>query len=269
MKPTRRILLSATLSAFLCAIPIGATAAADGLPSKVPETAGDGRVARVVDGDTLVLEGGAQVRLTGIQAPKLPLGRPGFAAWPLAGEAKRALESLSLGKRVALSYDGRRIDRWRRLLAQVRTADVWLQQEMLRLGMARVYTFPDNASRAADLYAAEQTARAARRGIWALAWYRIRTPEEAGRRIGTFQLVEGIPVAAAVVRGRGYLNYGGDWRTDFTVSVAPGRMKAFRRAGIDLKSLSGKRIRVRGWVVRENGAMIRATHPEQMEVLDK
>ena len=35
------------------------------------------RVVGVVDGDTVVLESGAVVRLVGIQAPKLPLGRPG------------------------------------------------------------------------------------------------------------------------------------------------------------------------------------------------
>ena len=38
----------------------------------------------IIDGDTLVLQSGVQVRLVGIQAPKLPLGRRGFTAWPLA-----------------------------------------------------------------------------------------------------------------------------------------------------------------------------------------
>ena len=41
------------------------------------------RVVEIVDGDTLVLAGGRQVRLVGIQAPKLPLGRPGLEAGPL------------------------------------------------------------------------------------------------------------------------------------------------------------------------------------------
>ncbi|MEE8394009.1 MAG: thermonuclease family protein, partial [Rhodospirillales bacterium] len=36
-------------------------------------------VREVVDGDTVVLADGRQVRLTGIQAPKLPLGRAGFS----------------------------------------------------------------------------------------------------------------------------------------------------------------------------------------------
>ena len=57
-----------------------------------------GLVASVVDGDTLVLDSGLEVRLVGMQAPKLPLGRPDFTAWPLAEEAKTALERMALGQ---------------------------------------------------------------------------------------------------------------------------------------------------------------------------
>ena len=258
------ILLLPGAGAGLLPLPAAAAPLADRDPQPVRE----GRVASVTDGDTLTLADGAQVRLSGIQAPKLPLGRPGFRPWPLAAEAKQALEELALGRAVRLDYDGRRIDRWRRLLAQVHAGPVWLQHEMLRLGLARVYTFADNRTHAAALYAAEHAARAAGRGIWADPWYRIHSPDEAGRAIGTFQLVEGTPVSVAIVNRRAYLNYGDDWRTDFTVSVAPRDMALFRRAGVDLKSLRGVRIRVRGWIVRRNGAMISITHPEQIELLE-
>ena len=43
-----------------------------------------GVVTGISDGDTLVLDSGLVVRLIGLQAPKLPLGRDGFEAWPLA-----------------------------------------------------------------------------------------------------------------------------------------------------------------------------------------
>ena len=55
-------------------------------------------VQSVVDGDTVVLEGGKQVRFVGIQAPKLPLGRKSFKKWPLADEAKTYLERLPSAK---------------------------------------------------------------------------------------------------------------------------------------------------------------------------
>ena len=59
-------------------------------PPPALEPAGPFAVESVVDGDTLVLADGRQVRLVGIQAPKLPLGRDGFQPWPLADEAKQS-----------------------------------------------------------------------------------------------------------------------------------------------------------------------------------
>jgi len=56
-------------------------------------------------------------------------------------------------------------------------------------------------------------------------------------------------LAAEQVGGRIYLNFGDDWRTDFTVSVAPVDNDLFEEAGIDLLSLAGQRIRIRGWLL--------------------
>lgn len=259
--------ISVLLTACVLAFADPSHAASRALPPKNPDAVKSAQVTGVIDGDTVVLDTGAEVRLTGIQAPKLPLGRKGFRPWPLAREAKSAMESLSLRRRVRLEYAGRRHDRWGRLLAHIHAGDSWLQQEMLLQGLARVYTFPDNRSHAAELYAAEEAARSARRGIWALDWYRPLTPEEAGTRIGTFQLVEGTPKNIAIVRGRAYLNYGTDWKADFTVSIAPRYLKLFRASGVDILSMRNQRVRVRGWVVRRNGAMIAVTHPEQIEKL--
>ncbi len=225
-------------------------------------------VARVVDGDTVVLEraGGDEVRLVGIQAPKLPLGRPGFRAWPLAAEAKKALEDLVLGKRVTLTFGGRRRDRHGRLLAHLEDEDgAWIQGAMLKRGMARVYSFPDNRARVADMLDLEARARAQARGIWGLDFYAVIAPENTGRAIGTFQVVEGRVLDAAKVKGRTYLNFGPDWRTDFTVTIASRAGRLFRP--MDPLTLEGRRIRVRGWLKSYNGPSIEATHPEQIEVL--
>jgi micrococcal nuclease len=247
----------------------GPSAAARTLPAQNPEAVQSARVTAIVDGDTVKLDTGAEVRLTGIQAPKLPLGRKGFRPWPLAAKARAALTALSRDRQVRLDYTGRRHDRWGRLLAHLHVGETWLQREMLLRGLARVYTFPDNRTHAAALYAAEQTARIAGRGIWALNWYRILPVADTDRYIGTFQLVEGAVVSTAIVRGRGYLNFGADWQTDFTISIAPKHMKLFRAAQVDIMALRDRRLRVRGWLVRRNGAMISVTHPEQIEFLTR
>jgi endonuclease YncB( thermonuclease family) len=241
-------------------------------PRAPAEPAASGRVAEVVDGDTVALDGGAEVRLVGIQAPKLPLGRPNFRAWPLAPEAKSGLDRLALGKTATLSYGGARVDRHGRLLAHLHVGGeaggTWVQGEMLRLGLARVYTFHDNRSRAAEMLALEREARSAGRGIWGHPYYRVLDATETPKFIDTFQLVEGRVVAAAVVKRRGYLNFGDDWKSDFTVIVPPNHLRDFAAAGTDVASYAGKRMRVRGWLKSRNGPMIEATHPEQIEVLE-
>jgi len=239
---------------------------------KTPEAVSEGAVASIVDGDTLLLASGSEVRLVGIQAPKLPLGRHNFRTWPLAAESRRALTALAAGRNLRLSYGGRRIDRHARLLAHLTIADgvdagLWIQGALLEQGMARVYSFPDNRSRVVDMLARERTARAAKRGIWNHPFYAIRTPETASRHIGTFQLVEGRIVGTATVRGRGYLNFGDNWKTDFTVSISPRNLRKHWRGGPTVASLEGRRVRVRGWLKSYNGPLIEATHPEQIEIL--
>jgi hypothetical protein len=74
-------------------------------------------------------------------------------------------------------------------------------------------------------------------------------------------------VAVGEGGGRIYLNFTQDWRSDFTVSVERKDAVAFAAAGLDLKALQGKRLRVRGFLAWRNGPMIEASHPEQIELL--
>ena len=233
-------------------------------------------VQSVVDGDTVVLDrtiaGATQVRLTGIQAPKLPLGRKGFKEWPLAKEAKIALEKLILSKTVRLHYGNARMDRHGRLLAHLTGPDGdWIQGAMLRLGMARVYTFPDNRALATDMQTAEASARTAQRGIWGHPFYRIRNadPRALAEDIDTFQVIEGRVTGAADVRGVMYLNFGENWRDDFTVRVGRKAARLFKSSKLGPAAYQGKRVQVRGWLKSWNGPMIEASHPEQIVVLEK
>jgi micrococcal nuclease len=271
------------LVAFLLAAGLQPAAADDGcaLADGVRST-----ITGIVDGDTVVLADGREVRFTGIQAPKLPLGRKGFAAWPLSTEAKAALSRLALGKQVLLRHGGAEGDRHGRILAQLYVPDaatgkeIWLQEEMLKLGLARVYTFRDNRACAARLLDAEREARAGRHGIWANSFYAIRDAADVAaleKLEGTFQLVAGQVATAQIVRGRLYINFGEDWRQDFTVTASAGDAKLFLEDSVwgpllekdAVSGLAGRsvRVRVRGWLGRYNGPEITVTHPEQIELL--
>ncbi len=229
-----------------------------------------GRVVEIVDGDTVLLDTGLEIRLVGIQAPKLPLGRPGFVPWPLSDEAAAFLSDLVLGKELSLSYGGRDRDRYRRSLAHLHLADgTWIQAELLRAGMARVYSFADNRACVGELLQFERAGRAAGHGIWSDPWHRVQSGADTFNLIDSFQVVQATVVNAAIVRRRAFLNFGEDYRTDFTVTVAPKDMKLFEAAGIDLAALSGRTVRVRGWIQAYNGPNIVLTHPEQLEIIDQ
>jgi hypothetical protein len=83
----------------------------------------------------------------------------------------------------------------------------------------------------------------------------------------TYQLVEGKVRDAAEVRGRIYLNFGENWREDFTITVQPTNKRVFDEAGMKLTDLKGRRVRVRGWIERRGGPLIEIYHPSQLEVL--
>ncbi len=233
-------------------------------------------VREVVDGDTLFLSSGLKVRISGIQAPKLSLGRDHVTDWPLGEEAKQALIRLTQNQRLGLYYSGERRDRYGRALAQIFTLKqdgrpaVYIQEEMLRLGLARVYTWPDTFQDSQRLLAAEADARAAKRGIWALDHYDIRSPnpDALAQDVDSFQLVEGIITSTAEVRGRIYLNFGADYKTDFTVVIDKDARKRFADEDYDLLQLKGAKVRVRGWIELKNGPSIWLTHPEPLELLD-
>ena len=247
--------------------------AADG--SVVPPPLGlvvesEARVVEVIDAGTVLLDDGETVRLAGIEAAA-PAHRD--AASPdaqLAMDARQALAALVQGRRVGLASGGTRRDRYGRLRAHlVRTDDgAWIQGALLADGLARVHSLIDDRAVVADMLAIERGARAGRLGLWSRPRYRVRAASEAGAGLHRFQLVEGRVRAAAVVRGRGYLNFGADWRTDFTVSIGPRERRRFEDAGIAVEDYEGQRVRVRGWVQSFNGPMIEATHPEQIEVLE-
>lgn len=244
------------------------------------DTAHIAKVTEIVDGDTVFIdppfEDGNEIRLVGIQAPKLPLGRKNFDAWPLSSEAKNLISDLTLGQQITLSFGGSERDRYGRWLAHLHITSgantgMWVQGEMLRQGLARVYSFADNRSMVDEMLALEHEARQARRGIWAHDYYAIRNADPAilNRELGTFQLIEGRVVDAAKVKGTIYLNFGADWRTDFTVSLRHKTVRMFKKANIDPLTLKGQSIRVRGWLSKRNGPMIKASHPEQIEILGR
>ena len=222
-----------------------------------------GRVAGIEPPLTLSVEtetGALAVRLAELDAPD-----------PVRAAA--ALETLALDHTVRLAYGGARRDRYERALAQVyvdaEAGEIWLQEALVSAGAARVMPYPDNHAAAVSLYVLEREARAEGLGLWADSEYGVRDthPDGLAQHYASVQIVEGRVLQTAQTRsGRIYLNFGADYRTDFTVLVEPEAQPAF--AELDLLALEGQRVRVRGWLSEENGPMIRLEHPARLERLE-
>ncbi|MBI2304021.1 MAG: thermonuclease family protein [Chloroflexi bacterium] len=117
-------------------------------------------VVRVVDGDTIVVEGGARVRYIGMDAPEMQ----GKACY--ADDATAANERLVAGKRVALDKDTSDTDRYGRLLRYVYVDGLFVNGELVRHGYARARAYPPDVKRRGELSRLEEEARKMGRGLW-------------------------------------------------------------------------------------------------------
>ena len=143
--------------------------ASDHRPLSPPESLEEGthRVRRVVDGDTLLLESGARVRLIGADTPETV--KPNHPVELFGPEATLFTERRirSAGGEVRLQMDRERKDRFGRFLAYVFVDDQMLNEELIRQGLATAQTeFNYSSSMKRRFRQAEGEARLAGRGIW-------------------------------------------------------------------------------------------------------
>jgi micrococcal nuclease len=165
-------------------------------PARSPHEA---MVVQVLDGDTLVLAGGIKVRVLGIDAPEM--ARDGQPADFLAHQAKATLADLTLNRQIGLEYDRLRYDRYGRLLAYVFLPDHTLvNAELVRRGLARIYSHAPNARYRKTLLAAQGEAILAQRGIW-LKLLKQDEPYYLGNRRTLRLHRPNCPLAARMARG--------------------------------------------------------------------
>lgn len=226
-----------------------------------------GRIAVVIDPVSFQMADGREVRLEGLGPPRAPARHDG--PWPLMEEAADEVGELIGAGPIEFASTGEP-DRYGRVVAQAWLADgTWLNGALVERGLARVETTVDQRRCAFEALALEENAREARRGMWRLSAYEVRETLESSAYTNDFQIVRGHISEVTEVRGRVFLNFGADWRTDFTVTIAPGDARRFAEAGLDPLSWAGRAIRVRGWLEWYNGPMIEASHPEQIELLER
>jgi endonuclease YncB( thermonuclease family) len=249
-------------AASLIVIVLSAAAAGAGEAERFEEPLA---VAEVLAGDSIRLVDGPTVRLAAIRVPAENPGDP--SAERLAEQARFALGRLLEGHMVTVAPAEAPYDRYGRLVAHVeRTDGLWLQGALLERGLAQVQTRPGEAARAGEMLALEHGARAARRGLWALPVFMPQDATALDDSTGRFRIVRGRVLRVAPTERYVYLNFGADWRADFTVRVRRAELRG-ALAGVDLEGLAGRVVEVRGVVLEAGGPLIELSHPEQMQVL--
>lgn len=245
-------------------------------------------VARAIDGDTLALADGRRVRLDGINTLEIPhRAEDAVRCLPstrgpkikddfgcdltLARAAQTMLNALTSGKTVTLRLNpARREDRYGRLLAEV-----WLQDEagqersvaaaLLRAGLAHVYPLSGQEIGTTKLLRLEEEARAAKLGIWQLPELQPTDAAQAASQYGHYTLITGTVMQAAKVKTKIYLNFGADYRTDFTAVIDKRDWKNF--PSLDVLALTGKRVLLRGFLYEDYGPAMRLSNDGQIRLL--
>jgi hypothetical protein len=148
-------------------------------------------------------------------------------------------------------------------------AETPVQSELLRRGEALVSTEVTDKDCAVALASAEAEARQAKKGTWAepAAIKNAESPGDILAGIGRFTVVEGKVLSVRQAGATTYLNFGRNWTRDFAVTISRRMMPAFEAAGLGLKSLENRRIRVRGFVEARGGPRIEVLRVGQVEVL--
>lgn len=216
------------------------------------------RIKTVFDGDTVLLDDGAKVRLLGINTPELESSKTNEEA--VAAEAKQYLQSLIKDKKVRLETDTVRYDKYERKLAHLFTEDgEHLNLKLVEQGLATVNIYPPNLLHLERLIQAEQIAEKQKNGIWSENDYQPRPIEMIREsRLGWQRLI-GKP--RAISEGRKFTRL--QFSDNINVRIPKENMTYFH----DLHAYLDKDVEVRGWITKrqeEYSVLIR--HPSALVI---
>jgi endonuclease YncB( thermonuclease family) len=254
---------------FALVLPFSLICAASGSPATAAgcsfEVQGEGRVAAVVDARSFRLEDGREIRLAGIEpvlSEKVAAEQPGRPS---------ALSAMVAGHNVILRAEDDTPDRYGRepAFVFVEGSDISVQAQLVAAGEALVAGTVSDKDCALSLNTAESAARSAKKGTWAdpAAIKNAESPGDILAGIGRFTVVEGKVLSVRQAGATTYLNFGRNWTQGFAVTISRRMIPVFEAAGIGLKSLENRKIRVRGWVEARGGPRIEMLRVGQLELL--
>ena len=125
---------------------------------------GSVKVTRVIDGDTIEIEGGERVRYIGIDTPETVDPRKPVQCFGV--EASKKNKELVEGQEVRLEKDVTDRDKYNRLLRYVWVGDIFINLELVKQGFAQSYSYPPDIKYQNHFIEAQREAREATKGLW-------------------------------------------------------------------------------------------------------
>lgn len=122
------------------------------------------KVVRVIDGDTVEIEGGERVRYLGVGSPESVDSQKPVQCF--GQEAKQKNKELVEGKVVRLERGIKERDRFCRILAYVWVENNMVNIELIKQGYARKYLLPRDSPYKQKFIDAELEAESEKKGIW-------------------------------------------------------------------------------------------------------
>lgn len=226
------------------------------------------KVQKVIDPLTFISTNDTIYKLSGLDVPGLDTGGS-----DIVEQATKKVTELIADQdlKVYVTKDqttGRQNRMGQKLVQAERKKDsLWIQGQLVAEGLARVRTTPANPEMARQLLALEESARSASKGLWADPQYGVYGIDLISPKANSFVIVEGRIFSVSNRNNETFLNFGQDWKKDFTIGISPEMRRQISKQGLNFAALVKKNVRVRGFIEDRNGPFITLDHPEQLEVI--
>lgn len=216
-------------------------------------------VEKVIDGDTIVVQGGERIRYIGVDAPEL--------GEPLYAEARGFQEKVLSRSYVRIEVCKEEpVDGYGRTLAFVHKGTVDVGEQLLRYGYARtLFIGPCGAAVARKYRKVERGAFRVGLGLWSLQEPREVSQSDAGRYVGCLMSVTGEVVNVHAGPKAYHLNFGKNYRTDFTTVIFRKDLPRLLEEGLPpVTGYEGRLVKATGILKEYNGPQIIVESADQL-----
>ncbi|MBP9759257.1 thermonuclease family protein [Candidatus Dojkabacteria bacterium] len=133
------------------------------------------KVINVIDGDTFTIEGGAVIRMIGIDTPETV--HPSKPIQCYGKEASQKTKELLEGKEIKLEKDVSETDKYSRLLRYVYVDDIFINEYLVSEGFAKSSSYPPDVKYQNKFVEAQKKAQEENKGLWNVSACPTATPK--------------------------------------------------------------------------------------------